>query len=415
MRSHVILFAVILAELLSGCVLPVQRVSPDPTAALPQSTLPLIQDPSVSSEDYSVTMPAPETPRTSDPSDSGLSAITEPKLALFWYAMADAHVYDMRDAFTPLLDDADIQYREYDAENDRYRQLDQIREAVSSGWNVLAVQPVAPDSVEAVTEIILAAEGHPVILFDRTPDPGLCTDCSWAQLTSVCQIRTSPNDSGRVQGRMIGQYLLSHYDTADLDLNGQIRYTMLAGSADDPTALILSRTAVEEANAVLADAGYRPLAYFDEENSLGFQADPSGQGSSDSAHAMISSDLNDYNYANSNMIELIAANNDDMALGALTALQASWCNLGDGSSVTIPLFGIGAVTGARSAVSLGQMTGTVDFNSAAYARAIISLVRGFSSGRPAAEVCADMAVSDEYAVQDGFSAVLCVIPVPVLF
>jgi len=47
--------------------------------------------------------------------------------------------------------------------------------------------------------------------------------------------------------------------------------------------------------------------------------------------------LAQYSEANNNMVELVIANNDDMALGAIAALQAAGYNNGTGK--TIPVFG----------------------------------------------------------------------------
>ena len=410
MKLRFRLLAVLIFTLfLSGCIFPLQHASSDPTAHGSGF--------SNSSDSAVYTLPdvdpAPAQARESDLSSAGAPAeMAEPKLAVFWYAMADAHVFDLREAFRPELDASGIPYREYDAENDRYRQLDQVREAVSGGWNILAVQLVRTDP-ESAREIVEAAAGCPVLFFDRAPGIDLLSSLSPAEKKSVSIICTDPIEAGRVQGRMIGEYLTAHFSTADLNQDGQIRYTFLVGDANDPLALALTQAALDTANAILAADGYRALAYLDEENTIGFQADPNGAWSSDAGNSLILSDLGYYNYANSNLIELIAANNDDMALGALTALQSAWCNLGDGTSVTIPLFGLGASSAARSAVSLGQMTGTVDGNAAGYAEAVLAAVDGLIEGETPESIFSQLsASSSEFACEADMPSVLFVSPRP---
>ncbi|HCG59867.1 MAG TPA: LacI family transcriptional regulator, partial [Lachnospiraceae bacterium] len=107
---------------------------------------------------------------------------------------------------------------------------------------------------------------------------------------------------------MIGDYLTAHFSVTDLNQDGQIRYTFLTGDRNDSSALTLTQRSLDSANAALAGEGYRSLVYLDEEDTLGFQADPAGAWSSDAGTALIRSDLEFYNYANGNMIELIAAN-----------------------------------------------------------------------------------------------------------
>ena len=393
--------------LLCGCVFPLQHVSPDPDPAL---SLRVSGSPS-DSADFAI--PSPDSASGSDAAGAlarqqapaGLPVIDDPKLAVFWYAMADAEVFAFREQFGPLLEDSGLPFREFDAENDRYRQLDQIRDAVSSGWNLLAVP--------LVQEILALAAGTPVLFFDRAPDSALFADLLPAGRSDVGFICTSPAELGSVQGQMIGDYLISHFSSADLDQNGEIRYTFLVRDRYDPDTLTLTQLALNAANTVLAGEGYRLLAFLDEEDSFGFQAAPDGVGSSEAANALIRSDIESYNYANGNMIELVAAGSDDMALGALTALQAARCNLGDGLCATIPLFGIGASVAARTAVSLGQMTGTVDRNASGYAEAVLSSVRALAAGQSASEAFSALAGSSEYfSYAEGLLPVLRVLPRP---
>ena len=59
------------------------------------------------------------------------------------------------------------------------------------------------------------------------------------------------------------------------------------------------------------------------------------------------------------MIELIICNNDNMAEGAIKALQAVGYNLGTDRCVTIPVFGVDATDAAKQLIAEGKMTGTV--------------------------------------------------------
>ena len=400
--------------LLSGCLFPLQRVSPDPVVSSPAQAADAVP--------ADVLSPGPtdrteavgaDTEAVSVP--SGHAGIREPKLAVFWYAMADAHVFQLREQFGPELESSGIPFREYDAENDPYRQSDQVREAVAGGWNVLAVQLVRDGSTEQAEEILAAAGDCPVLFFDRTPDAVSFASGSGTRDGRVGIITTDPAALGRVLGRMIGEYLIAHFNPSDLNQNGEILYTFLIGDRNDEGETALCRAALEEANTILAANRYRSLMFLDEENTLGFQADPDGAASSAAGNSMIFSDLAAFNYANSNMIELIAASGDELALGALTALQASWCNLGDDSSVTIPLFGIGASSAARTAVQLGQMTGTVEGNAAGYARAVLGAVRGLAEGQSVPVVFSVLSASStSFSVSDASPFVLCVEPLPVL-
>ena len=105
-----------------------------------------------------------------------------------------------------------------------------------------------------------------------------------------------------------------------------------------------------------------------------------------------------------------------MALGALTALQVAWCNLGDGSTVTIPLFGSGGSVAARSAVSLGQMTGTVGTDTDGYAHVLVDTIQNLSDGKTVAEALSNISMQRTICTGDEFFPfVLYLSPNPIMF
>ena len=195
-RITVFLLLCLSLILLCGCVFPLQHVSPDPEPASgsPESGAVF------NSSDFAIPFPtadespdsaAAEAVQQQDPHSEPV-AIDNPKLAVFWYAMADAQVFSFREQFGPVLEASGLPFREFDAENDRYRQLDQIRDAVSGGWNLLAVQLVDDRSTAEAEEILELASGCPVIFFDRMSDSMLFADMLPAGCRNVGLICTSP-------------------------------------------------------------------------------------------------------------------------------------------------------------------------------------------------------------------------------
>lgn len=83
--------------------------------------------------------------------------------------------------------------------------------------------------------------------------------------------------------------------------------------------------------------------------------------------------------ANNNMVELVIANNDDMALGAISALQAAGYNNGTGK--TIPVFGVDATDAAKSAIAKKQMVGTIKQDAEGMANAIVTMANNFNEGK----------------------------------
>ena len=78
------------------------------------------------------------------------------------------------------------------------------------------------------------------------------------------------------------------------------------------------------------------------------------------------------------MIELVIANNDEMALGALSALQEAGYNKSGGKN--IPIFGVDATDAAVAKIKDGSMTATVKQDSEGMASSIISVAKNLLGG-----------------------------------
>src|SRR5699024_5594850 len=73
-------------------------------------------------------------------------------------------------------------------------------------------------------------------------------------------------------------------------------------------------------------------------------------------------------------IEMIFSNNDNMAFGAITALQEAGYNKGDDSKY-IPVYGVDALEQAITKIEEGTMAGTVRQNNETMANGIITLIK----------------------------------------
>ena len=92
----------------------------------------------------------------------------------------------------------------------------------------------------------------------------------------------------------------------------------------------------------------------------------------------MSTALAQYTESNKNMIELVIANNDEMALGAISALQTAGYNK-DGKTV-IPVFGVDATDSAKQLINEGKMTGTIKQDAEGMASTILNLVSSVNGG-----------------------------------
>ena len=78
------------------------------------------------------------------------------------------------------------------------------------------------------------------------------------------------------------------------------------------------------------------------------------------------------------MVELVIANNDEMALGAVSSLQSAGYN--KSGAKTIPVFGVDATDAARDAIKNGAMAGTIRQDAQGMAQTITTILDNFANG-----------------------------------
>ena len=187
--------------------------------------------------------------------------------------------------------------------------------------------------------------------------------------------------AGHMQGEMIGNYLLQNYDAYDLNGDGKISYVMFKGQEGNLEAIARTQYAVEDCNAVLEAAGKPAIEFYDAANANKYLVDQDGNWSSAAATNYMSTILARHSTANGNMVELVIANNDEMALGAVSALQSAGYNKGAGS-VTIPVFGVDATDAAKAKIADGSMAGTIKQDGEGMAQAIKTIIDNFNAAQP---------------------------------
>ncbi|WP_295588457.1 galactose ABC transporter substrate-binding protein [uncultured Oscillibacter sp.] len=323
-------------------------------------------------------------------------AASELNVGVFYYNFADAYITTVRNEMDAKLTEAGITYQDYDGQNNQAQQLDQINTAITNGANLLIVNIVETSSPDAAQQACDAAKtaGIPIIFFNREVSDDVVN--SYEQCAFV---GTDAAEAGHMQGEMIGDYLLENYDTVDLNGDGTITYVLFKGQEGNAEAEYRTQYAVEDANAKLTEAGKPELSFYDPNNSSKYLVDTTGAWSAQAATDYMTTILASNSEANGNMIELVIANNDGMAEGAISALQAAGYNTGEEGSKTIPVYGVDAMDSAVQKIENGQMTGTVKQDAAGMASTIMTLVENVSSG---AEL---MANTDSYNVDEGVAKI----------
>ena len=201
-----------------------------------------------------------------------------------------------------------------------------------------------------------------------------------------------------MQGEMIGNYVVEHFDEMDLNGDGKISYAMFMGQLGNAEAIYRTQFAVEDADKIITEAGKPALEYFDASNSDKYQVDQDGNWSATAANNYMTTNLSQYNEGSNNMIELVICNNDGMAEGAISALNDKGYNLGTGKDCKmIPVFGVDATDAAKQLIADGKMTATVKQDADGMATCIADLAKNAAGGKDL------MDGTDSYNISDKVS------------
>ena len=325
---------------------------------------------------------------TSQTGDGSAAPASDLRVGVFYYNYADAYISTVRTAMDAELDALGVEYQNFDGQTNQANQMDQINTAITDGYNLLIVNIVENASPDAAQNVVDAAsaQGIPVIFFNRDFDASVLQSYEDSAF-----VGTDPAEAGHMQGQAIGEYLVANYDAVDLNGDGEISYVMFKGQEGNPEAEYRTQYGVEDADAILEEAGKPALKFYDDSNTDKYLVDTTGAWSAQAATDYMNTILGQYNDGNGNMIELVIANNDGMAEGAIAALQTVGYNV-EGGDKTIPVFGVDALASAVEKIDAGIMTGSVKQDGEAMAATIATLVQNVIDGE------ALMANTEEYNV-----------------
>lgn len=309
--------------------------------------------------------------------------LSDANVAVFYYTYSDTYIASVRTALDEALTNMGVTYQDYDSNSNQTTQNEQIDTAIQTGATLLIVNIVTSGSVDASQAVVdkASAAGIPVIFFNRAVEGDDDEGKVLSSYDKCAFVGTDAPEAGHMQGDMIGNYVVENFDTIDLNGDGKISYAMFMGQLGNVEAIYRTQFAVEDANAILEQNGKAPLEYFDSSNADNYQVDQDGNWSATAANNFMTTNLSQFNEGNKNMIELVICNNDGMAEGAISALNDKGYNLGDGSSTTIPVFGVDATDAAKQLIADGKMTGTIKQDAEGMADCIAFLTQNSASGK----------------------------------
>lgn len=264
-----------------------------------------------------------------NPSSTGGSS-AKPTIGVAIYKFDDTFMTGVRNNISSAAGDkatVDI----VDSQNSQPTQNDKVDLFITKKYNALAINPV--DRTAAGTIIDKAQKANiPVVFFNREPLPE-----DMKKWDKVYYVGAKAEQSGTLQGQLIVDYWKAHPE-ADKNKDGVLQYVMLKGEPGHQDAELRTKYSIQ----AVTDAGIK-VDKLAEDTAMWDRV--KGQ---DKMASFIAS-LGD-------KIEVVFANNDDMALGAIEALKAAGY-FKDGKF--IPVVGVDATAPGLQALSDGTMLGTV--------------------------------------------------------
>lgn len=248
-----------------------------------------------------------------------------------------------------------------DAKGSQNTQNNQVERFISLGCDVMCINPVDRTAASAMIEKVMTAE-IPVVFFNRQP---VEEDMDrWDQLYYVGAVA---RESAVLQGSIVVDRYREDPKSLDRNGDGVVSYVLLEGESSHQDSLIRTEWSIQ----TLKDGGV-PI----EKITGGIANWERSQ-----ASALMEQWLEQY----PDTIELVVCNNDDMALGAIDAIERAKVS-------GICLVGIDATTPGLEAVRSGKLMGTVSADKEQYAGAIFTIAAAAARGEP---------VPEEFPLEEG--------------
>ncbi|MGM3191971.1 galactose/glucose ABC transporter substrate-binding protein MglB [Dickeya dadantii subsp. dieffenbachiae] len=241
-----------------------------------------------------------------------------------------------------------------DSQNDQSKQNDQVDVLLAKGVKALAINLVDPAAAAIVVQKAKAAD-VPVVFFNKEPNAKVL-----ASYDKAYYVGTDSKESGIIQGQLIAKHWKAN-SSWDLNKDGTIQYALLKGEPGHPDAEARTKYVVD----TLTKEGLK-VQQLQMDTAMWDTAM-----AKDKVDAWMSG-------PNANKIEVLIANNDAMAMGAVEALKAH-------NKSSIPVFGVDALPEALSLIKSGALAGTVLNDAENQAKATLDLAKNLALGKPAGE------------------------------
>ncbi len=248
-----------------------------------------------------------------------------------------------------------------EAKGSQNTQNNQVERFIALGCDVLCINPVDRMDTSLIIDKAMTA-GVPVVFSNRQP-----VEEDMNRWDKLFYVGVDAKETAVLQGKMVVDLYRKQPEAVDLNGDGVVSYVMLEGESSHQDSLIRTEWSVQ----TLKD-GAVPI----EKITGGIANWERSQ-----ASALMEQWLIEY----PDTIELVISNNDDMALGAIDALERA-------QTEGVNVIGIDGTTPGLEALESGKLLGTVSANKEIYCSAVLEL---------AASCALEEALPEEYPLTDG--------------
>ena len=293
-----------------------------------------------------------------DCSKKAVSASSDPgkpvKVAVFLIDFTDPYLSLVRKSLEDIQkeNEGKVEFTFYDGKSDEAIQNEEIDKVLKEGTDLILLNLISYRDRGAVQTVInkIKETNIPVILVNREP----LTIDAIKSYGKALYVGTDAKQAGILQGKVLVDIWNNNKEFIDKNRDNMMQYVMLEGERNNIEAIERTKYSV----STIQQAGIKT-----EELALRF-ADWNTESARNATEALI------LKYGDK--IEVIIANNDAMAIGAIKALQKYGYNKGD-KTKTIAVVGVDAIPEARDLISKGMMLGTVIQDPKALAEALYAV------------------------------------------
>ena len=265
----------------------------------------------------------------------------------------DAFMTTYRNALQAMLEEKGYEVTVVDGNNDQAKQTEQVNTFITQGVDALIINPVMTSAADTIIAAVQQAD-VPTVLINREP-----TAEQMAAYNKLVYVGCDAAQSGTFQGEII----LETENKGDINGDGKVSYIMIQGDPENIDAQLRTEYSVK----ALKDAGM-------EVEELDLQR---GDWDRNKGQEIAQNDLAKFG----DQIEVVFCNNDDMAIGALQAIQAA----GRTVNKDIYLVGVDALDAALNEVVNGNLTGTVLNDAQSQASQAVASMEDLLGGKTFAE------------------------------